>query len=110
MALLKRFGIGLQRARKSRDLTQEDFSDVSSRTYLSSLERGIKAPTIKKLDEIATVIGVHPLSLIAYAYLPPSAAERAQFWATIAAEVASFDRGTDSVSVDETQAKSSNNR
>ena len=94
MALLRRFGIGLQRARKSRDLTQEDFSVVSSRTYLSSLERGIKAPTITKVDEIATVIGVHPLSLIAYAYLPSSSAERHQFWAKIAAEVDSFDCGS----------------
>jgi len=91
VVLLKRFGIGLQRARKSRELTQEDFSVVSSRTYLSSLERGIKAPTITKIDEIATVIGVHPLSLIAYAYLPSCSAERDRFWATIAAEVDSFD-------------------
>lgn len=91
MVLLKRFGIGLQKARKSRKLTQEDFSVVSSRTYLSSLERGIKAPTITKIEEIATVIGVHPLSLIAYAYLPSSSAERAQFWAVIAAEIGSFD-------------------
>lgn len=91
MVLLKRFGIGLQRARKSRKLTQEDFSVVSSRTYLSSLERGIKAPTITKIEKIATVIGVHPLSLIAYAYLPSSSADRAQFWAAIAAEISSFD-------------------
>ena len=84
--LLKRFGLGLQKARKSRQLTQEDFSVVSSRTYLSSLERGIKAPTITKIDEIAKVIGVHPLSLIAYAYLPSSSAEREKVWAAIAAE------------------------
>lgn len=92
MVLLKRFGTGLQKARKSRQLTQEDFSVVSSRTYLSSLERGIKAPTITKIDEIATVMGLHPLSLIAYAYLPSSSRERKQFWAAIAAEVDSFDQ------------------
>ena len=90
MVLLKRFGMGLQRARKSRGLTQEDFSGVSSRTYLSSLERGMKAPTITKIHEIATVMGVHPISLIAYAYLPSSSTERDRFWATIAAEVESF--------------------
>jgi transcriptional regulator with XRE-family HTH domain len=91
VTLLKRFGTGLQRARKSRNLTQEDFSEVSSRTYLSTLERGIKAPTITKIDEIATVIGVHPLSLIAYAYLPSCPAELDQFLRQIAAEVTSFD-------------------
>lgn len=100
MALLKRFGTGLQKARKSRELTQEDFSVVSSRTYLSSLERGIKAPTITKIDEIATVIGVHPLSLIAYAYLPSGSKERDQFWATIAAEVDSFDCASRSSATD----------
>lgn len=101
MVLLKRFGIGLQRARKSRELTQEDFSDVSSRTYLSSLERGMKAPTLTKIDQIATVIGVHPLSLIAYAYLPSSPAEREQLWATIAEEVRSFDSGAPPVDAGE---------
>lgn len=99
MVLLKRFGIGLQKARKSRELTQEDFSVVSSRTYLSSLERGLKAPTVTKIDEIATVIGVHPLSLIAYAYLPSGSAERDQFWAAIAAEIDSFDHDVASTAV-----------
>jgi len=81
-------------------MTQEAFSIVSSRTYLSSLERGIKAPTITKIDEIAAVIGVHPLSLIAYAYLPSSSAEREQFWAAIAAEVESFDDDAPATAVD----------
>ncbi|MFC3458975.1 helix-turn-helix domain-containing protein [Massilia haematophila] len=80
---------------------QEDFSEVSSRTYLSSLERGMKAPTITKVDQIATVIGVHPLSLIAYAYLPSSQAERDQLWAAIAAEVTSFDSSTAPVAAGE---------
>lgn len=98
--MLKRFGIGLQRARKSRNLTQEDFSVVSSRTYLSSLERGIKAPTITKIEEIATVIGVHPLSLIAYAYFPSSAVERTKFWEAIATEISSFDYDTTPTAAD----------
>jgi transcriptional regulator with XRE-family HTH domain len=101
--LLRRFGLGLQKARKSRKLTQEDFSDVSSRTYLSSLERGMKAPTIKKIDQIAAVIGVHPLSLIAYAYLPSSQDERDQLWARIAAEATSFDSGGAPVAADKAQ-------
>lgn len=37
-------------------LTQEDFGLVSNRTYLSALERGLKSPTIDKLQEIAQVI------------------------------------------------------
>jgi transcriptional regulator with XRE-family HTH domain len=69
MSLLERFGAGLQRARKRRGLTQEDFSTVSSRTYLSSLERGLKAPTITKIEQLAAVMGVHPLSLVALGYV-----------------------------------------
>lgn len=87
MELLIRFGAGLQMARKSRGLTQEDFSVVSSRTYLSSLERGIKSPTITKLEELASVLNLHPLSLLALAYAPNSAQERKDLLASVAAEL-----------------------
>lgn len=70
MELQEQFGQALQRARKSRKLTQEDFSMVSSRTYLSSLERGLKSPTIEKVEQLASVLEIHPLSLLALAYLP----------------------------------------
>lgn len=62
------FGTALQRCRKRRGLSQEDFAEVSSRTYLSSLERGLKSPTLTKLDELAGVLGVHPLTLLAECY------------------------------------------
>lgn len=91
MELLKQFGSGLHRARKSRGLTQEDFSVVSSRTYMSSLERGMKAPTITKVDEIAEVIGVHPLTLLASAYMPVGPAERQKLCARVLAELQSID-------------------
>jgi transcriptional regulator with XRE-family HTH domain len=90
MSLLRRFGVGLQLARKSRGLTQEDFSIVSSRTYLSSLERGIKSPTISKLDELASVVGIHPLSLLALAYLPSTEPEREQLCKLVARELHSI--------------------
>lgn len=63
------FAKALKNARKSRGLTQEDFSEVSSRTYLSTLERGQKSPTLDKLQTIAQTIGIHCLSLIALTYL-----------------------------------------
>lgn len=92
MELLKRFGLGLQKARKSRNLTQEDFSVVSSRTYLSSLERGVKAPTITKIEEISSLIGVHPVSLLASAYVPSNQTEREHFWAKVISDLESFDQ------------------
>lgn len=41
---------------KARGLSQEAFSDVSSRTYLSSLERGLKSPTLNKIEELCEVM------------------------------------------------------
>ncbi|AJA17323.1 TPA: helix-turn-helix transcriptional regulator [Stenotrophomonas maltophilia] len=58
----------LRRIRKARGLSQEAFSDVSSRTYLSSLERGLKSPTLNKLTELCEVMEVHPLTLLTLAY------------------------------------------
>ena len=58
----------LRLIRNARGLTQEDFGVVSSRTYMSGLERGVKNPTLRKLDEIASVLGVHPLTVLTLAY------------------------------------------
>lgn len=69
MELKTAFGRALKEIRSSRRVTQEDFSQVSSRTYLSTLERGLKSPTIDKVESLASVLGVHPLTLIARSYL-----------------------------------------
>lgn len=58
---------GLRAARKLRGVSQDGLG-VSSRTYLSALELGKQTPTLDKLDEIARAIGVHPLSVLYYAY------------------------------------------
>lgn len=63
------FADALRSSRKSKGLSQEDFSLVSSRTYVSSLERGLKSPTLNKVDDLAEVLGVHPLTLLAMSYL-----------------------------------------
>ncbi|CAD7381984.1 helix-turn-helix transcriptional regulator [Alcaligenaceae bacterium A4P071] len=58
----------LKTVRKARGLSQEAFSDVSSRTYMSTLERDLKSPTISKLAELCEVMEVHPLTLLTLAY------------------------------------------
>ncbi len=63
------FAAALKQTRTSKGLTQEDFSDVSSRTYVSTLERGLKNPTLDKIGDLASVMGIHPLTLITLAYL-----------------------------------------
>ncbi len=58
----------LKTIRKARGLSQEAFSNVSSRTYMSSLERDLKSPTLNKLAELCEVMEVHPLTLLTLAY------------------------------------------
>jgi len=63
------FAKALRKVRKARGLTQEDFSLVSSRTYISTLERGKKSPTLDKMQLLSKVLGIHPLSLLTQTYL-----------------------------------------
>lgn len=63
------FAKSLKTARKARGLTQEDFSIVSSRTYLSTLERGLKNPTLEKIQDIAETMEIHPLTLLVSTYM-----------------------------------------
>lgn len=69
MELKKAFGAALKRARTVQLKTQEDFGIISSRTYLSALERGVYSPTIDKLDALSSVLGLHPLTLLGSTYL-----------------------------------------
>ncbi len=68
MEIKAAFGQAFKQIRLFRKLTQEDFSDVSSRTYVSIIERGEKAVTIEKLEELATSLKVHPVTLLTLAY------------------------------------------
>ncbi|HEK2773010.1 helix-turn-helix domain-containing protein [Pseudomonas aeruginosa] len=63
------FGQALKKVRASKNLTQEDFSTVSSRTYLSSLERGLKSPTLEKINQLAGALKVHPLTILVATYI-----------------------------------------
>jgi len=61
------FGITLKGFRKSNGITHRDFG--TSRTYIGSIEKGHVSPTLEKIDDIAKVVGVHPISLIVQTYL-----------------------------------------
>lgn len=63
------FSIALRTARIARGKSQEALDVVSGRTYVSAMERGIKQPTIGKVDELANALNLHPLTLLALAYL-----------------------------------------
>ncbi len=69
------FAKALRLVRKSKGLSQEDFGLISSRTYVSSLERSMKSPTLSKIDDLAAVAGVHPLTILTLSYLRTADAE-----------------------------------
>lgn len=69
MELKEAFAIALRKTRLRRDLTQEDFGIISSRTYLSTLERGLKNVTLEKASELAHRMNIHPLTLLVESFL-----------------------------------------
>ena len=84
-----KFGLAkaLKTVRKARGLSQEAFSDVSSRTYLSTLERNLKSPTLNKLTELCEVMQIHPLTLLTLAYAGDSSRETDQLLAQVRHEL-----------------------
>lgn len=72
MELNAAFAEALKNLRKRRKLTQEDFVTVTSRGYMSQLERGMRSPTLDKVGDLAAVMSVHPASLIIGSYLEES--------------------------------------
>ena len=79
----------LKTVRKARGLSQEAFSDVSSRTYMSSLERSLKSPTLSKVAELCEVMDIHPLTLLTLAYAGGSKRKTDQLLAQVRQELAS---------------------
>ena len=77
----------LKTVRKARGLSHEAFSDVSSRTYMSTLERDLKSPTLNKLAELCKVMEVHPLTLLTLAYAGDSTSKAEELLAQVRREL-----------------------
>ncbi|MBP5064589.1 helix-turn-helix domain-containing protein [Pseudomonas chlororaphis] len=73
------FGLALKQIRSSKNLTQEDFATVSSRTYLSTLERGLKSPTLEKVEQLAGALEVHPLTILVATYVGKESHQDVEF-------------------------------
>ncbi len=69
MEIKNAFAKALKQIRLNKGLTQEDFSNVSSRTYISALERAIKSPTLDKIESLANVLKIEPLTLLTLTYM-----------------------------------------
>ncbi|WP_283445791.1 helix-turn-helix domain-containing protein [Noviherbaspirillum suwonense] len=87
MSLRAGLAKALASARKSKGIPQEGFSAISSRTYVSTLERGLKSPTVDKLDGLCHILDVHPVSLLFAAYVLAGSSEPEELQRTIAKEV-----------------------
>lgn len=70
MDLRRGLARSLRLIRKVKGIPQDQLSEVSGRTYLSEIERGIKNPTLEKIDALARTMNVHPLTLLTITYLP----------------------------------------
>ncbi len=66
MDVRKRVGINLKRLRQDCGLSQEELAFESGlhRTYISGVERGVRNPTVRVLEEIAIALKVPAAKLL----------------------------------------------
>lgn len=60
---------------------------MSSRTYMSTLERDLKSPTLNKLAELCEVMEIHPLTLLMLAYAGDSTRKADELLAQVRQEL-----------------------
>lgn len=61
----KAFGIALKALRERKGLSQQAFVSVVTREHLSRLERGVSQPNLQLVRDLARLLDVHPMSLLA---------------------------------------------
>ncbi|ELF6204248.1 hypothetical protein BGP84_12855 [Pseudomonas putida] len=64
MTLKTSFASVLRSLRSKRNISQRDFADTTSRTYLSKLELGKSSITLDKLEQISSRLQLSPLTLL----------------------------------------------
>lgn len=66
MGLATILGKNVRRVRKERKLSQEALADEVDLavTYIGQIERGLRNPTLKVVEDIARVLRVKPLDLL----------------------------------------------
>jgi transcriptional regulator with XRE-family HTH domain len=65
MSLKNAFAAVLKAMRAGKGLTQRNLAEVSSRTYVSKLERGQSSPTLEMITALSGPLNVNPLTLVA---------------------------------------------
>ena len=66
MDVRRRVGLNLKTIRKERGLSQDELAYQCGlhRTYISGIERGIRNPTVLKLEEIAKALDIPASKLL----------------------------------------------
>jgi len=85
------FAQALRAVRLERGLSQEDFDEVSGRTYLSRLENQGAVPSLAKVVQLAHFMRVHPLTLLTLSFCEKgNASEVDRLLDVVVEEIASF--------------------
>lgn len=91
MELNEALGRALKELRTDRGISQEKVG--ASQSYVSDVERGLKSISIEKLDEFASVIGVHPATILLRGYVLMAEADvKEQLLARVGSELRDADR------------------
>lgn len=93
MTLKSSFAVVLRALRSKRNITQREFADTTSRTYLSKLEGGKSSITLDKLEQLSERLGLSPLALLALTVSEETGEPAATILAKLGAELRELTRG-----------------
>lgn len=66
MTIKRDLGAALRAIRLHRHIPQESLGP--SQSFISDLERGIRSPTLVKFEQLASLLGISPVTLLVYTY------------------------------------------
>lgn len=92
MTLKASFASVLRALRSKRNITQRDFADTTSRTYLSKLELGKSSITLDKLEQVSERLGLSPLTLLTLTLSEDSGQPAKDLISKLCAELADLQR------------------
>jgi len=79
---------GIRVARLACHIAQNGFSPVTDGSYIRELELGTKKPTLAKIDQLAAVMKLHPLTVLTLSYCQtPTVHEAAAMCAYVISEI-----------------------
>lgn len=92
MTLKTSFATVLKAIRNKRNISQRDFGDNASRTYLSKLEGARSSITLDKLDQVSERLSLSPLTLMTLTLAEETGVSAADLIVQLRAELESLKR------------------